>query len=97
MRCCSLPPGAKAINLLPDGPLALAPNNLNNDQQDCGSQVLRGTFDGFALPQATQQLSLLLAATAASCEGTGSQAGVLLGLEGMDLALDCSRLSSRMT
>lgn len=88
-------PAYAAINLLPEGPLSLAPNNFDADDAECSSrQVLRATYDGFALPRAPQQLSILLSATGLSCQGTSGQPGVLLGLEGVDVALDCAKRES---
>lgn len=53
--------------------------------------MLRATFDGFALPQSPRQLSILLGLNATSCQGTGGQPGVLLGLQGVDVVLDCAK------
>ncbi len=89
---CSLPVGTAAINLIPDGPITLPPNDFGKESQQCSSQqTIRGAYDGFTLPEPSDTFSILVGIQRASCQGTGGQPGVLLGLPDADLSLDCNK------
>ena len=83
--------GTGAFNLIPDGPIILSPNDFSKDSQTCSSQqTIRGAYDGFALPEPSDTFSILIGLQGASCQGTGGQSGVLMGLPDADLSLDCN-------